>query len=81
VEEVTRDSGGQMRMRWTGHVACRGRKETRARFWWGNLREKERLKDQRIDGRIILKLILIKSDGMAWTVLVRVRIAASGGPL
>jgi len=81
VEEVTRDSGGQMRMRWTGRVACSGRGETRTRFWWENLREREQLKDQSVYGRIILKLILKKSDGTAWTVLLWLRIAASGGPL
>jgi hypothetical protein len=32
VEELTRDSGDQMRMRWTGHVARRGRGELRTRF-------------------------------------------------
>ena len=35
----------------------------------GNLRENEQLKVQSVYGRIILKLILKKSDGTAWTVL------------
>jgi hypothetical protein len=70
-----------MRMRWNSRVACRGRGETPTRFWWGNLREKEQLKDQSLYERIILKLMLKKSDGTAWTVLLWPRIAASGGPL
>ena len=45
------------------------------------MREREQLKDQSVYGRIILKLILKKSDGTAWTVLLWLRIAASGGPL
>jgi len=70
-----------MRMRWTGHVECRGRGETRTRFWWQQLRKKdEHLKDQSVDGRIILKLILKKSDRMLWTVLLWPRIAASAWP-
>jgi len=31
-------------------------------FWWGNLRERDRLGDPGIDGRIILRWILRKWD-------------------
>ena len=31
-------------------------------FWWGDLREKNHLKDVDVDGRIILKWIFNKED-------------------
>ena len=31
-------------------------------FWWGNLRERDHLGDQGVDGRIILKWIFRKWD-------------------
>jgi PAS domain-containing protein len=43
------------RMRWAGHVARVGRKEGCTRCWWGNLRERGRLGDPDVDGRIILR--------------------------
>jgi len=37
-------------------------------FWWGNLRERDRLGDPGVDGRIILRWIFRKWDvgGMDW---------------
>jgi len=32
------------KMRWVGHVS--GREEVYTWFWWGNLRERDRLEDQ-----------------------------------
>jgi len=37
-------------------------KEAYIEIWWGNLRERDRLGDPGIDGRIILKLIFRKWD-------------------
>jgi hypothetical protein len=36
---------------------------THTGFWWGNMRERHRLEDLGIDGRIILKWIFKKWDG------------------
>jgi hypothetical protein len=33
----------------------RGREEMHTEFWWGNLRVRDRLEDQGVDARIILK--------------------------
>ena len=41
--------------KWSGEVVYR--------FWWGNLREREHFEDLGINGRVILKLIIRKSDG------------------
>ena len=38
------------RMRWSGHVARRGRGEAYAGFWWGNLRERDHLEEPCVDG-------------------------------
>jgi len=32
-----------------------GIEEVYARFWWGNMRERDHLEDRGVDGRIILK--------------------------
>jgi hypothetical protein len=40
------------RMSWAGYVAHR---EAEERFWWKNLRERDHLEDQGVDGRVILK--------------------------
>jgi hypothetical protein len=55
------------RMRWAGHVACMGRREEYTGFWWGNLRERNRLELPGVDGRIILRWIFRKwNGGMDW---------------
>jgi hypothetical protein len=42
------------RTRCAEHVARMGRTEMRARFWRGNLKERDYLEDMGVDGRIIL---------------------------
>jgi len=44
-------------------------------FWWGNLRERNRLRDPGIDGRIILRWIFRKwaVGGMGWIELAQGR--------
>jgi hypothetical protein len=49
-------------------------------FWWGNLRKRDLLEDLGIDGRIILKGIFKKWNGMVWNGLIWLR-AGTGGRL
>ena len=48
------------KMRWAGHVGRRGREGAYTVLWWGNLRERDRLGDPGLDGRIILRWIFRK---------------------
>jgi hypothetical protein len=47
-------------------------------FWWGNLRERDYLGGPGIDGRIILRWIFRKRDGV-WTGSSWLRIGTDGG--
>jgi len=58
------------RMRWAGHVARMGREEVYTGFCWGNLRERDHLKDPGVDGSITLKWILSGWNLGAWTGLI-----------
>ena len=49
---------------------AREREEVHTVFWRGYLRERGHLEDTDVDGRIILKRILKKCDGGAWTGLI-----------
>jgi hypothetical protein len=57
--------GDQIKKREMG-TACSiwGRGEVHTGFWCGDLREGDNLKDPGIEGRIILKLIFKKWDGV-----------------
>jgi hypothetical protein len=55
------------RMRWAGHVARMGEGRVHTRFWWGDLREKDHLKNPGVDKNIILNWSLKKwYRGMDW---------------
>ena len=53
------------------------RREAYTGFWWGGLREGDHLGDPNVDGRIILRWIFRKWDGV-WTGLRWLRIVTGG---
>jgi hypothetical protein len=69
------------RMRWAGHIARMWRREAYTGFWWGNLRDRDRLGDPGVDGRIILRRIFRKWYVGTWTASSWLRIGAGGGHL
>ena len=50
-------------------------------FWWGNLRERDRVGDPGVDGRKILRWIFRKWDVGVWTGSNCLRIGTGGGHL
>jgi hypothetical protein len=69
------------RMRWAGHVARMGEGEVFTGFWWGSLREVDHWGDPDIDGRIILRWIFRKCEGVMGTGWSGLRIGTGGGLL
>ena len=61
------------RVWWKGGV-CTG-------FWWGNPRERDHLGDPDVDGRIILRWIFRKWEGVVGTGWSWLRIGTGGGHL
>ena len=55
-----------------------GAGEVRIGFWWGDLRERNHFEDLGVDGSIVLKWILKKWDGEAWTGLIWLRRGTGG---
>ena len=50
-----------------------GRSAVNAKFYWGHLKERDRLVDVGVDGRIILRWILSECGGRAWSRLIWLR--------
>ena len=67
------------RMRWAGHVARIG--EDRGVHRWKSLRERGHWGDQDVDGRIILRWIFRKLEGVVGTRCSWFRIGTGGGHL
>jgi hypothetical protein len=55
------------KMRCVRHEIPLGRGEMYTGFWWENLRERDHLEDQGVDGRTILRWIFRKWVVRAWT--------------
>ena len=69
------------RMRWAGHVALMGEGEVCTGFWLGSLREKDHWGDPDVNGRIILRWIFRKWEGVVGTGWSWLRIGTVGGRL
>ena len=52
--------------------------EVCTRFWWGNLRERHHWGDQDVDGRIILRWVFRKCEGVVETGWSWLRIGTGG---
>jgi hypothetical protein len=68
-------------MRWAGHVEHMGEGRVMHRVLVGNLRERGHWGDQDVDGRIILRFIFRKLEGVVWTGWSWLRIGTGGGHL
>jgi hypothetical protein len=69
------------RIRWAGHVAHMGRRGMHIRIWWERQKERDHYQDVYVGGRIILRRILERKDGVVWTGLIWLRIGTSEGVL
>jgi hypothetical protein len=69
------------RMRWTGHVAGMGQKRNACRILVGKPEGERPAGRPGLRGRIILKWILERKDGVVWTGVIWIRIGTSGGLL
>ena len=69
------------RMRWAKHVARMWEKRGVYRVWCGNLRERGRLEDPRVNEKLILRWILRKWDVGIWTGSSWFKLGSGGGHL
>jgi hypothetical protein len=57
-----------------GHIACMGG----IGIWWESQKERDLQEDPEVGGRIMLKCVLNKQDGVVWTGFIWLRIRTSG---
>jgi hypothetical protein len=69
------------RMRWAGHVACKGEIRDVYRVLVGKPERRGHLQDPGVDGRTILRWIFRKWDVEVWTGSIWLRIWTGGGLL
>jgi len=76
-------AGGKIETNETGRACGEywGRIEVYTGCWWGSLRERGHWGDQDLDGRIILRWIFRKLEGVVGTGWSRFRIETDGGHL
>jgi hypothetical protein len=68
-------------MRWAGHVAHRGKVKVCTGFWLEHLRERDHWDDPDLDGKIILRWIFRKWEGVVATGWSWLKIGRGGGHL
>jgi hypothetical protein len=68
-------------IRWAGHVARMGKREGCTRCLWGTLRERGHWGDPDVDGKIILRWMFRKLEGVVGTGWSWLGIGTGGGHL
>jgi hypothetical protein len=66
------------RMRWPVHVALMGRRGMHTGFWLEIQKERHHYEDLDVCGKIILRWILERYDGVVWTGCIWLRIVIVG---
>jgi hypothetical protein len=54
-------------MIWARHVALMKGGEIHTKFWWGDLKEIDQVKDLGVDKKLLFKCVLKKEVGREWT--------------
>jgi len=69
-------------IKWARHVALTQGGEIHAKFWWGNMKGLDQVKDLGVDEKLLLKCVLKKEVGRGggkWTGFIWLRMGTSGG--